>query len=108
MQDFMPHFSHTDIFTYVSGALGGVEKYVKAKLHLLAITLPHLTTDILNAAASATDGYVVEKVLDNLLAKRNKYNKENRNKVVGIALGAGLVYGNVKLYKKQNMPELSN
>lgn len=104
----MPHHSHTAIFTIVSGAVGGVEKYVKAKLHLLAITLSHLSTDILNAADTATDEYVVEKVLDNLFAKLNEYNKENMNKVFDIALGTELLNGLVNLFKKQNVRELSN
>jgi len=77
MQDFMPHHSHTDIFTTVSGVVGGVGKAVTAKPLLLAITLPGLTTVVLYAAASATAGYVVKKVLDNLSAKLNKYFKEN-------------------------------
>jgi hypothetical protein len=77
MQDFMPHHSHTAIFTTVSGVVGGVGKAVIAKPLLLAITLPGLTTVALYAAASATAGYVVKKVLDNLSAKLNKYFKEN-------------------------------
>ncbi len=77
MQDFMPHHSHTAIFTTVSGVVGGVGKAVTAKPLLLAITLPGLTTVVLYAAASATAGYVVIKVLDNLSAKLNKYFKEN-------------------------------
>jgi len=58
MQDFMPHHSHTAIFTTVSGVVGGVGKAVTAKPLLLAITLPGLTTVVLYAAASATAGYV--------------------------------------------------
>ncbi len=77
MQFFMPHHSHTAIFTTVSGVVGGVGKAVTAKPLLLAITLPGLTTVVLYAAASATAGYVVKKVLDNLSAKLNKYFKEN-------------------------------
>ena len=77
MQDFMPHHSHTTIFTTVSGVVGGVGKAVTAKPLLLAITLPGLTTVVLYAAASATAGYVVKKVLDNLSARLNKYFKEN-------------------------------
>jgi hypothetical protein len=77
MQDFMTHHSHTAIFTTVSGVVGGVGKAVTAKPLLLAITLPGLTTVVLYAAASATAGYVVKKVLDNLSAKLNKYFKEN-------------------------------
>jgi hypothetical protein len=77
MQDFMPHHSHTSIFTTVSGVVGGVGKAVTAKPLLLAITLPGLTTVVLYAAASATAGYVVKKVLDNLSGKLNEYFKEN-------------------------------
>ncbi len=77
MQDFMPHYSHAAIFTTVSGVVGGVGKAVTAKPLLLAITLPGLTTVVIYAAASATAGYVVKKVLDNLSAKLNKYFKEN-------------------------------
>ena len=77
MQDFMPHHSHTSIFTTVSGVVGGVGKAVTAKPLLMAITLPGLTTVVLYAAASAAAGYVVKKVLDNISAKLNKYFKEN-------------------------------
>ena len=77
MQDFMPHHSHTSIFTTVSGVVGGVGKAVTAKPLLMAITLPGLTTVVLYAAASAAAGYVVKKVLDNISTKLNKYFKEN-------------------------------
>ena len=77
MQDFMPHHSHTSIFTTVSGVVGGVGKAVTAKPLLMAVTLPGLSTVVLYAAASAAAGYVVKKVLDNISAKLNKYCKEN-------------------------------
>lgn len=77
MQDFMPHHTHTSIFTTVSGVVGGVGKAVTAKPLLMAITLPGLTTVVLYAAASAAAGYVVKKALDNIFAKLNKYFKEN-------------------------------
>ena len=77
MQDFMPHHSHTSIFTTVSGVVGGVGKAITAKPLLIAVTLPGLSTVVLYVAASAAAGYVVKKVLDNISAKLNKYFKEN-------------------------------
>jgi hypothetical protein len=64
MQDFMPHHSHTSIFTTVSGVVGGVGKAVTAKPLLMAITLPGLTTVVLYAAASAA---AVRKVCKSLI-----------------------------------------
>ena len=77
MQDFMPHHSHTSIFTTVSGVVEGVGKAITAKPLLMAVTLPGLSIVVLCAAASAATGYVVKKVLDNISAKLNKYFKEN-------------------------------
>ena len=77
MQDFMPHHSHTSIFTTVSGVVGGVGKAITAKPLLMAVTLPGLSTVVLYAAASAAAGYVVKKVLDNISSRLNKYFKEN-------------------------------
>ena len=62
MQDFMPHHSHTSIFTTVSGVVGGVGKAITAKPLLMAVTLPGVSTVVLYAAASAAAGYVVKKV----------------------------------------------
>ncbi len=47
MQDFMPHHSHTAIFTTVSGVIGGVGKAITAKPLLMAVTLPGLFTVVL-------------------------------------------------------------
>jgi hypothetical protein len=99
MQEFMPHHSHTAIFTTVSGVVGGVGKAVIAKPLLLVIFLHGITTVVLDAAASANAGYVIMKFLVNFLAKLNKYNKENINKVVGIAFGIGLRKELVNLLK---------
>ena len=77
MQDFMPHHSHTSIFTTVSGVVGGVGKAITAKPLLMAVTLPGLSTVILYAAASAAAGYVVKKALDSISEKLNKFFKEN-------------------------------
>ena len=77
MQDFMPHQSHTSIFTTVSGVVGGVGKAITAKPLLMAVTLPGLSTVVLYAAASAAAGYVVKKVLDSISEKLNKFFKEN-------------------------------
>ena len=77
MQDFMPHHSHTSIFTTVSGVVGGVGKAITAKPLLMAVTLPGLSTVVLYAAASAAAGYVVKKALDSISEKLNKFFKEN-------------------------------
>jgi hypothetical protein len=77
MQDFMPHHSHTSIFTTVSGVVGGVGKAITAKPLLMAVTLPGLSTVVLYAAASAAAGYVVKKALDSISEKLNKFLKEN-------------------------------
>jgi len=77
MQDFMPHHSHTSIFTTVSGVVGGVGKAISAKPLLMAVTLPGLSTVVLYAAASAAAGYVVKKALDSISEKLNKFFKEN-------------------------------
>jgi hypothetical protein len=76
MQDFMPHHSHTSIFTTVSGVVGGVGKAITAKPLLMAVTLPGLSTVVLYAAASAAAGYVVKKALDSISEKLNKFFKE--------------------------------
>jgi hypothetical protein len=55
----MQHYTHTAIFTTVSGVVGGVGKAIPAKPLLLAIRLPSLTTVIIYASASAVAGYVV-------------------------------------------------
>ncbi len=91
--------SHTAINTTDSGVVGGVGKAVTAMLLLMAITLPGLIADVLYEAAYATDRFMVEIVLDNLLAKLSKYNKENTNKVVGLAFGIGLRKKLVNLLK---------
>jgi len=106
IQDVLVPHSYTAIFTTIPGVVGGVGRYVKAKPYLMAFTLPELTIDVLKV--SATDGYVVEKVLENLFEKLKKHYKENMNKVFGKVLVTGTVYGLVKLFKKQNVPELSN
>jgi hypothetical protein len=77
MQNFMPHHSHTSIFTTVSGVVGGVGKAITAKPLLMAVTLPGLSTVVLYAAASAAAGYVVKKALDSISEKLNKFFKEN-------------------------------
>ncbi len=77
MQDFMPHHSHTSIFTTASGVVGGVGKAITAKPLLMAVTLPGLSTVVLYAAASAAAGYVVKKALDSISEKLNKFFKEN-------------------------------
>lgn len=77
MQDFIPHHSHTSIFTTISGVVGGIGKVITTKPLLMTVTLPGLSTVVLYAAASAAAGYVVKKALDNISAKLNKYFKEN-------------------------------
>lgn len=77
MQDFMPHHTHTALFTTASGVVGGVGKAISAKPLLLAITLPGLSTVIVYAAASAAAGYVVKRILDAASKKLNQFFKEN-------------------------------
>jgi hypothetical protein len=77
MHDFIPHHSHTSIFTTVLGVVGGVDKAITAKPLLMVVTLPGLSTVVLYAAASAAAGYVVKKALDSISEKLNKFFKEN-------------------------------
>lgn len=72
----MQHYTHTALFTTVSGVVGGVGKAISAKPLLLAITLPGLTTVIIYASASAVAGYVVKKVLDAASRKHNQFFNE--------------------------------
>ncbi len=52
----MQHHTHTALFTKAFGVVGGVGKAISAKLLLLAITLPELSTVIIYAAVSAAAG----------------------------------------------------
>ena len=72
----MQHYTHTALFTTVSGVVGGVGNAISAKPLLLAITLPGLTTVINYASASAVAGYVVKKLLDAASRKLNQFFNE--------------------------------
>ena len=72
----MQHHTHTALFTTVSVVVSGVGKAIAAKLLILAITLPGLTTVIIYASASAVAGYVVKKVLDAASRKLNQFFNE--------------------------------
>ncbi len=65
MQDFMPHHSHTAIFTFVSGVVEGIGKALTEK-SLICDYSSSPNYYVLYAAAAVIAGYVVKKVLDNL------------------------------------------
>jgi hypothetical protein len=73
----MQHHTHTALFTAASGIVGGVGKAISEKPLLLAVMLPGLSTVIIYAAASATAGYVVKRILDAISKKIKQFFKEN-------------------------------